>query len=403
MEDHLYVTPNEFKGSDVERINQAIEAAAGTGRRVVIPRRNRARDGERDVWMLDSAILVRDGTTLELNHCHIQLSDRSRDNMIRSANCGLGITDINAMRGIHIYGVGPVVLEGADHPRATGDGAKTLVRNKEDATGVFHESYGTDAGVPGESQKGDWRNIGILLAYVDDFRIENLKIKDSHAWAISLERCASGYIGNIRFDSREGKVIDGEHRVIRNQDGVDLRAGCHDITIENISGNTGDAMLAPTNLARADGSEPGSLGRTEVSGSKYRGESDDLHNIYMRNIRGHSVGRHCLVLLLNTREGKLYDVVLDGVMDTSPPDRPCAATVIIGSRKYGGLVPLGCTRRLFISNVSGASKHTILVSGTLAESFITNIVHGGKTGDPVTFNIEAGQIRNVEMSNLITP
>ncbi|MDD5679444.1 MAG: hypothetical protein PHW60_15860 [Kiritimatiellae bacterium] len=403
MEDKLYVTPNEFTGSDVERINQAIEAVAGTGRRVVIPRRNRTGDGERDVWVLDSAILVQSDTTLELNNCHIKLSDRSRDNMIRSANCGLGITDIRAMRGIYIYGVGNVVLKGADNPRATGDSAKRLVKNNEDAHGEFHASYGADAGVPGESQKGDWRNIGILLACVEDFRVENLKIKDSHAWAISLERCASGYIGNIKFNSREGKVIDGEHRVIRNQDGLDLREGCHDITIENLSGNTGDAMLAPTNLADPDGGEPGSLETTEVSGSKYRGESDDLYNIYMRNISGHSVGGHCLVLLLNTRKGRLYNVVLDSVIDTSPADHPCAATVIIGSKRYGGLVPLGCTRRLFISNISGASKNTILIAGTLADSFITNVVHGGETGDPVTLDIDANQMRNVEMSNLISP
>ncbi len=401
MKEKLFVTPNEFTGSDVDRINQAIDAVAGTGRRVVVPRKNLATDGEKQVWMLDSAILVRSNTTLELNHCHIKLSDRSRDNMIRSANCGLGITDIQSMRGIFIYGVGNVLLEGADHPRSTGDSAKKLVKNKEDLSGEFHESYGTDAGVSGESQTGDWRNIGILLACVDDFRVENLKIKDSHAWAISLERCSSGYIGNIKFDSREGKMIDGEHRVIRNQDGLDLRAGCHDITIENLSGRTGDAMLAPTNLPYPEGGDPGMLESTEVSGSKYRGESDDLHTIFMRNISGYSVGGHCIVLLLNTRKGKLYNVVLDGVIDKSPPDRPCAATIIIGSRRYGGLVPLGCTRRLFINNISGASKSTILVSGTLADSFITNVVHGGETGDPVTLNIDASQIRNVEMRNLI--
>lgn len=170
----LVVTPNEFEGSDVERINQAIAAGAETGARVVIPRLN-GRGGERrDVWLLDSAILLQDGTTLELVNCRIKLSDTCRDNFMRSANCGLGITDIRPMRHISIRGVGRAVLEGADHPRATGDSGKPLGTR----------TYGTDAGVAGENPNGDWRNIGILMAWVEDFRIENLTIRDSHCWAV---------------------------------------------------------------------------------------------------------------------------------------------------------------------------------------------------------------------------
>ncbi len=390
--DHpAYVTPNGFHGGDAERINQAIDHAAETGKRVVIPRRNERADGVADVWLLDSAILVRSGTTLELDNCHIKLSDQSRDNMIRSANCGLGVTEIETMRDIHIYGVGNVLLEGADRPRATGDSGKTL----------GERTYGTDAGREGESQTGDWRNIGILLAYVENFRIENLRMKDTHAWAISLERCSAGYVGNIEFDSREGKEIDGEFETILNQDGLNLRLGCHDITIENLSGRTGDDLLALTNLARAEGgAEPGGTDSTQVSGGTYR-EGDDLRNIHIRNIRGRSVGRHGVVRLLNTRQGKLYNVVLDGVIDTAPPGEPASATIRIGSSRYGGHVPKGYTRRLFISNVSGASRDTIIVDGTLTDSVITNVIHGSDTGEPVNFAAGRENIRNVVTSNLI--
>jgi len=71
MSDPFVVTPNEFGGSDVERINQALQAAAGTGRRVVIPRRNEGVAGGRDLWLLDAAILVPGDTVLELNNCHL--------------------------------------------------------------------------------------------------------------------------------------------------------------------------------------------------------------------------------------------------------------------------------------------------------------------------------------------
>lgn len=124
--DSVIVTPNAFQGSDVERINQAIEAAVGAGAKVVIPRWNHAQGGKTETWLLDAAILLRSNTTLVLDNCRIKLSDRCRDNMMRSANCGLGITEIEPISNIYIRGIGNVVLEGADHPRATGDNGKTL-------------------------------------------------------------------------------------------------------------------------------------------------------------------------------------------------------------------------------------------------------------------------------------
>ena len=278
-----FVSPNSFDGTDVARINQAIEAASRQGLRVVIPRHNEGRNG--DLWLLDSAILVRDNTTLELDNCHIKLSDRCRDNMIRSANCGLGVTDIRPMKGVHIYGVGNVLLEGADHPRATGDSAKTLGKR----------SYGTDAGVKGESQTGDWRNIGILLAEVEHFSIRNIHVKDAHCWAISLERCGFGRVCDIHFTAEEHRMIDGTRETILNQDGLDLRQGCHDVSIERLSGQTGDDLLALTNINHA-AAVAGTDTSTMVSAANRReGGVDDIRNIFIRQIVGHSHGGHHVV------------------------------------------------------------------------------------------------------------
>lgn len=49
----LVVTPNEFYGTDVERINRAIEAAVAAGCRVVIPRVNVRAGQRREVWPID--------------------------------------------------------------------------------------------------------------------------------------------------------------------------------------------------------------------------------------------------------------------------------------------------------------------------------------------------------------
>jgi len=384
-------TPNEFEGTDVERINRAIEAAAVAGCRAVIPRVNLRGGQRRDLWLLDSAILLRSNTTLELEGCHIKLSDRCRDNFIRSANCGLGITDIKPMRNIHIRGIGEVVLEGADRPRATGDSGKK----------IGTRTYGTDAGVDGESQTGDWRNIGILLAFVERFSIENLTIKDSHAWAISLERCAHGRLRDLDFASSEFKVIDGDRRKILNQDGIDLRMGCHDILIESITGHTGDDLVALTAIPRAD-SPAGGTTSTMVSAGADRGEGrDGIRHIILRDIRGYCRGGHHIVRLLNTSGVRMHDILLDGLIDTSPAGVQCKAAVKIGDHAYGGgVAPLGDTCRVIVNNVTSKAKHTILVGGSLCDSILANIIRYGTQGDVITVASGPGYVRNLKTGNL---
>lgn len=387
----LVVTPNQFQGTDVERINQAIDAAVKLGCRAVIPRVNVQGEERREVWLLDSAILVRSNTTLELDNCRIRLSDRCRDNMIRSANCGLGITDIRPMHNIHIRGVGAVVLEGADHPRATGDSGKTLGQR----------TYGTDAGKDGESQTGDWRNIGILLAMVESFSIQNLAIKDSHCWALSLERCAHGTLRDLDFASAQARLIDGARQMILNQDGIDLRMGCHDILIENITGFTGDDLIALTAIPKAN-SVAGQTGSTMVSSCQDRGQGqDDIRQVIIRNVRGHCAGGHHIVRFLNTSGIQMYEVILDGLIDTSPQSVRGKAAVKIGDTAYGGgIAPLGDTRRLIINNVISRCQHTILIGGSLCDSIISNVVRYEVGGDAITVASGPEHVRDVTIANV---
>ena len=386
-----FITPNEFDGTDVDRINRAIEAASVAGCRAVIPRVNRRNGQRHDVWLLDSAILVPSDTTLDLDSCHIKLSDRCRDNFIRSVNCGLGITEIVPMRNIHIRGIGRVLLEGADRPRATGDSGKT----------IGARTFGTDAGVTAESQTGDWRNIGILLAFVEGFSIENLTIKDSHAWAISLERCAHGRLRDIDFASSGFKMIDGARKTVLNQDGIDLRMGCHDVLIENITGYTGDDLIALTAIPRAD-SMAGGTTSTMVSAGADRGQGlDDIRHVILRDIKGYCRGGHHIVRLLNTSGVRMHDILIDGLIDTSPESVRCKAALKIGDHAYGGgIAPLGDTYRIIVNNVTSKSQHTILIGGSLSDSILNNMIRYGVEGDAVTVAAGPEYIRDVTISNV---
>ena len=185
--------PNDYRGTDSERIARAVEAASANGGIVRIGPRKPDDESDRVYWLLDSAILLPENTTLILENCVLKLSDACRDNFIRSANCGLGIAKVEPIENVHIVGIGNARLIGADRPRATGDSGKTL----------GERTYGTDAGKPNESQKGDWRNIGILLANVRNFSIENLCVERAHAWSVSLEKCSFGKVRDLRFDSND--------------------------------------------------------------------------------------------------------------------------------------------------------------------------------------------------------
>jgi polygalacturonase len=383
-----FVTPDEFTGTDVERINKAIEAAAG--RRVVIPPVN-AKGKDKAVWLLDSAILVRDGTVLEFDNCRVKLSDRCRDNMIRSVNCGLGITDVKPIKNVHIRGLGRVVLEGADRPRATGDGNKTLGRH----------SYGTDAGVAAESQTSDWRNHGILLAFVDGFAIQNLTIRDSHCWAISLERCSHGTVRDIDFASTGSKTIDGTPQTIVNQDGLDLRMGCHDILVENISGHAGDDLVALTAIPFADHAA-GALATHMATDAKNRGGGqDDIRDVIIRNVRGYSRGGHHIVRLLNAPGVGMHAILVDGLVDTAPDDVVCRAAVKIGDADWGGgNAVAGETSRIVVRNVMSRSKHAILVGGSLTDSSLENVLQEAGRGDVLTVQSRPDQIRDVTTENV---
>lgn len=388
-----FITPNEFSGSDSERINQAVAEGATCGLRVVVPRMNQSPQGTKPLWILDSAILLPGNTTLELQDCHIKLSDQCRDNFIRSANCGKGITEVTPLRNIHILGSGSVLLEGADHPRATGDSAKSLGKR----------SYGTDAGVEGENQFGDWRNIGILMAYVENFSLVGITIKDSHCWAVSLERCAHGRICDLEFASNEHYTIDGEAVKFLNQDGLDLRQGCHDITIDGISGYAGDDLVAFTAISW-NGTPAEGLSSSMVTPANNRGDGlDDIHHITLRNVRGHSRGGHHIVRLLNAGGLCIHNILIDGIQDTSTGDRHDRAALKIGDGNpaWGGVAPLGDTRHIAINNIISRAENAILIGGSLSESVINNIVC--TEGALITYQSGAEHVRDVLCSNVLPP
>lgn len=228
-----YFDPNDYTGSDIEKINTAVAEADRAGTFVRMGKRLPDENSSRDFWLIDSAILLPENMTFIICNTLIKLSDTSRDNFFRTANAPLynDGTDPSFISNVHIIGEGRAILEGADHPRSTGDSAKTLGVQKitpypadgEDRSKRM--TYGTDAGKEGENQKGDWRNIGVLFVKATDFSIKNILIRKAHSWGISLEYCRKGVVRDIEFDTSEYRIVDGVEERMLNQDGLDLRRG----------------------------------------------------------------------------------------------------------------------------------------------------------------------------------
>ena len=416
------VIANNFTGAnDSEILNNAVQNRGADGIVVIPPRQI---DETRDYWLLDSAVLLPENTTVILQNAKIKLSDRCRDNFFRTANCGLGIEAPSPIRNVHIRGEGVCLLEGADHPRATGDSTKLqhapCPHFPEDICNIadwipeerrtpekvafwdIHcHSYGTDAGKEGESQYGDWRGIGILFANTEDFSISGLRIKDSHGWAISVEACSGGRIEKIDFDARMHKLIDGTYMNMENEDGIDIRNGCHHIVISDITGNTGDDVIALTAIASNSTYRPGgSLRSTHVMHNDWSKREKDIHDIIIKNVIAHSY--LCYVIRLLPAMASVYNVVIDGIIDTQPNQAlNYGGTLLLGSADaaYGKNERDGM-RNITVSNVICNSRRAVNIAGFLTDSVITNIVNRNPECETITVDRENG-LNNVSISNVI--
>lgn len=418
------VSVNDFWGTDDnDIIDNAIKNRGADGI-VLIPRRVSEIEQQRNYWLIDRAITIPQDTTIVMQNCMIKLSDICRDNFFRSANCGLGIQDPEMIGNIHIRGEGLCVLQGADNPRSTGDSSKILANpcpyEPEDLCkfadwvpterrtletlnfwDAHNHSYGTDAGKETESQYGDWRGIGILFANAENFSISNLKIVESHGWAISLEACSHGRIEKIEFDACMSKKINGMRQNMENQDGIDIRNGCNHIIISDITGRTGDDVVALTAIANTDIYRPGgSLRSTHVLHNDWSRRDRDIHDIIIRNVIAYS--NLCFTLRFLPADTRIYNIVADGIIDTSPVEHKVTASVLLGEADTGyGVNRFDGLANISLSNVVCNSNQAIIVSGYLKDSVISNVINNNPDCPIITVDRENG-MKNVIINNLCT-
>lgn len=270
-----YVTPNDsgiMAQSDSRSIQNAVDAALSSGLgKVVIPRYNR-RTGDCQ-WNVDEAIILDSNLEVVLDNCYIRQMDGSMDNVFRNHDdIHIRKTLAEEQHDIIIRGVGHAILDGGN------------------PNGLTQETSLQDGRPHVE------KNNIIRLHNLRRFRLENFTILNQRWWAINLCHAESGRIAGLHIScGAEG----------RNLDGVDLRFGCNNIVLEDLTGQSQDDFIALTAL----------YGDYVMGKYKVEGKSLDIHDITIRNIHGTSA--ECAVVCLRNQDGmKMYNIDMDGIYDT---------------------------------------------------------------------------------------
>lgn len=245
-------------------------------------------------WTVDSAVRIPSNFTLILKDCHLRLADGCYSNIFVNEHHGTeeGRTPEGTDRNISIIGRGEAILDGGEY------------------NGLSEKNHSRDGLPP------IWKNNLVLFTNVEGFKIDGLFCRNQRWWALNFVYCSNGYLGNIDFCANdtgidpEGNIYHGLIRskyadvLVKNADGIDIRQGCHNIIIENITGFTEDDTVALTGLD----------GRLEQNFS-VEGLPSDICNVSIKNVR--SSAFCSIVRLLNQGDVKLHDIDIDGVYDTS--------------------------------------------------------------------------------------
>jgi len=311
-------------------------------------------------WEIEQTIVLPSDFTLYLDDCHLQMGAGTFCNMFtnRAKMVEGRRTAAQADHNIRIVGRGRAILDGGEY------------------NGLSERNYGKN-GLPHISV-----NNLLLFVNVDGFSISDIHVRNQRWWALNFIYCCHGVIRQVDICADDGLATEDGIRMpnltlkerknfpnslpyICNADGIDLRVGCHDIIIENITGFTQDDTVALTGLT-------GSLE------TMYAVEdlSTDMYNIIVRNVN--STAACSNVRLLNQSGVKLYNVLVDGVMDASANsphvDRGIFAVRIGDNRMYGTRhsTPEE-TKNITIRNIYGRGQAVVELAGSITNLVMDNI------------------------------
>ncbi len=311
--------------------NEFLQSLLSKGGDVTFPAVN-PRTGGR-VYDIEVPLVLESHTHVILDGCTLRLADRVYSNIFISRGVWDG-QNPEPLEDISIIGKNGALLDGGLH-----NGLWERFSEKDGNPPIMHNTF-------------------ILFSSVRGFRVENLSFTNPRYWNMTFYYCSEGVIRDISFDSANNAP---------NQDGIDLRRGCHDILVENIVGSTGDDSVALTGL----------LHRIETRFLTDRLPSD-IHHVKIRNISTEVTGGHGIVRLLCQDGIKLHDIevsdIYDRLIDTKLKKN--IAAIRIGDSQFYTVKPAepGDLYNVTVRNVTTNAPIAVKVNGEIPNLTLENIV-----------------------------
>ena len=291
---------------------------------------------------VEKAIILPSDFTLVLSSCVLQLASGVFDNLFRSIGT----------HHVQIIGKGHAILDGGEY------------------NGLSERTSGQN-GFPHISS-----NNTVFFADVHHFRIHGISVLRQRWWGLCFTACSFGEISDVDFEADDrhrtpdGSLIHGfcvsnpGNIYIRNADGIDLRSGCHDINVFNITGFCEDDVVACTGID------------WEIE-KKYvpRGRDTSIYNIQICGV--HACSLCGIVRLLNQGGVRMKNITVSDIYDTSADspsiDRTDYAVRIGDPYNYGSREQeSGETSCITISNIYSRARIAMKVWGEITDFHFSN-------------------------------
>jgi hypothetical protein len=337
----------KFMENGGEHLQNLIDCAINKGEREIVIKGN---------YDIEKAIVLPSNFTVILRDCHLRQKDGAFCNIFtNTATVNSERTIANRDHNIKIIGKGNAVLDGGNF------------------NGLTERNYK-------EKKIPMYLNHLIFFSNLENFSVQGIRLINQRYWAINITFCSNGCLKDLDFCADDGILyVDGERDynigygdfcikhldMLRNADGIDIRLGCHDILIENITGFTEDDLVAITGLC---GKTPNPF--------VVQGLSTDIHDVTVRSVKGCS---WCAVVrLLNQGGINLYNIVVDTVEDTSQNsehmNRGLYGVRVGDSHLYGVKYPeIGETRNIVIKNVRSRAETVVNLESNIIDCIVENV------------------------------
>ncbi len=322
-----------FSDCDSGTIQNAISAAIEDGcRKVVIPRYNLRTD--KNEWRISSAIEVPSEMTIILDNCYMVQETGVFDNMFINSLARVEPRTLeNEQHDISIIGIGNVCISGGVH------------------NGLLERTT-RKWGLP-----GTLLNNLFYWVNVRNLRVENLHIEHQRHWAMNHVYCRNVTLKNIDFYAVPH---------VPNMDGIDLRLGCNNFEIENITGRTGDDTIALTAMSGFE------------AALAVEGKSSNICDVKIKNVLS-DANRMINIRLLAQDGNQVHDINIDTVMDTSHWASKAKAIAPLGIGTQGALYAKVCRakqedcRNINAKNLYSRASQVVRLDDVCSDSTFTNL------------------------------